>query len=82
MYVGELCRYLVQAPMTREESLVKSSGRLRFAKGLGMSTNVWRKVRERFNLEVYEYYSSSEVRDRSLQCSGLIIIGNCAAREL
>ncbi len=60
LYVGELCRYLVQAPKNPAEERVLSNGRLRFARGLGMSEQIWRQVRDRFNIEVFEYFSASE----------------------
>lgn len=60
MYVGELCRYIVQAPKSAEETLVLERGHLKFAKGLGMNARIWEQLVERLNISVCEYYSASE----------------------
>ncbi|KAF9111445.1 hypothetical protein BGX27_004925 [Mortierella sp. AM989] len=56
-YIGELCRYLVNAP---EDPLDKSH-KVRLIFGNGLRPDVWRKFQERFGIEtVFEYYSMSE----------------------
>ena len=56
-YVGELCRYLMDAP----ESSRDRQHRVRKMIGNGMRPNIWNKFKQRFGVtEVLELYASSE----------------------
>jgi len=57
MYVGELCRFLVNSP----ESVGESGHSLRCAIGNGMRRDVWEAFQARFNLpDIVEFYGSTE----------------------
>ena len=57
VYIGELCRYLVNQPPSERER--KHKVRLIF--GNGLRPDVWRKVRVRFRIrDVLEFYGSTE----------------------
>lgn len=57
MYVGELCRFLVNSPISPDEA----GHVLRAAVGNGMSRDVWNKFQARFNLpDIIEFYGSTE----------------------
>ncbi|KAF9959725.1 hypothetical protein BGZ72_008972 [Mortierella alpina] len=56
-YIGELCRYLLNAP----ESPLDKRHKVRMAFGNGMRPDVWAKFQERFNIPtIFEYYAMSE----------------------
>lgn len=56
-YVGELCRYLMDAP----PSELEKGHRVKKMIGNGMRPNIWDKFKERFGVdEVLELYASSE----------------------
>ncbi|KAF9291744.1 hypothetical protein BGZ68_002463 [Mortierella alpina] len=56
-YIGELCRYLLNAP----ESPLDKRHKVRMAFGNGMRPDVWAKFQERFNIPtIVEYYAMSE----------------------
>lgn len=56
-YVGELCRYLMDAP----PSELEKGHRVKKMIGNGMRPNIWDKFKERFGIEeVLELYASSE----------------------
>ncbi|KAJ3562088.1 hypothetical protein NPX13_g8699 [Xylaria arbuscula] len=56
-YVGELCRYLVNAP----PSPLDRSHKVRMAWGNGMRPDVWERFRERFGIEcINELYGASD----------------------
>ncbi|KAI1351124.1 fatty-acyl-CoA synthase [Xylaria sp. FL0043] len=56
-YVGELCRYLVNAP----PSPLDRSHNVRMAWGNGMRPDVWERFRERFGIEcINELYGASD----------------------
>ncbi|KAG0312559.1 hypothetical protein BGZ99_009390 [Dissophora globulifera] len=56
-YIGELCRYLVNAP----PSPLDKAHKVRVAFGNGMRPDIWAKFQERFNIPtVFEYYTMSE----------------------
>ncbi|KAG0055229.1 hypothetical protein BGZ83_009284 [Gryganskiella cystojenkinii] len=56
-YIGELCRYLVNAP---EDPLDKEN-KVRLMFGNGLRPDIWRKFQERFGVEsVFESYTMSE----------------------
>jgi fatty-acyl-CoA synthase len=56
-YIGELCRYLVQAPPHPSET----THRLRLAIGNGLRPDVWEAFRDRFKIpQILEFYASTE----------------------
>ncbi|HEX4042274.1 MAG TPA: long-chain-acyl-CoA synthetase [Xanthobacteraceae bacterium] len=56
-YIGELCRYLVQAPPHPRER----AHRLRLACGNGLGTDIWRKFQSRFDVpRILEFYAATE----------------------
>jgi len=56
-YVGELCRYLIDAP----PSELEKGHRVKKMIGNGMRPNIWDKFKERFGIEeILELYASSE----------------------
>ena len=56
-YVGELCRYLMDAPVSN----LDHSHRVTKMIGNGMRPNIWGKFKERFGVvEILELYASSE----------------------
>ncbi|KXJ93774.1 fatty-acyl-CoA synthase, partial [Microdochium bolleyi] len=56
-YVGELCRYLVNAP----PNPLERDHKVRMAWGNGMRPDVWEKFRERFGIEVInELYAATD----------------------
>jgi len=56
-YIGELCRYLVNAP---EDPLDKDN-KVRLMFGNGLRPDIWRKFQERFGVKtVFEAYTMSE----------------------
>lgn len=56
-YIGELCRYLLNAP----ESPQEHTHRIRAVCGNGLSAAVWREFQERFAIpRVLEFYASTE----------------------
>ena len=56
-YVGELCRYLMDAP----PSDIEKKHRVKKMIGNGMRPNIWSKFKERFGVEeILELYASSE----------------------
>ena len=56
-YVGELCRYLIDAPTTELDRAHRVTKMI----GNGMRPNIWGKFKERFGVqEVLELYASSE----------------------
>ncbi|KAG0367771.1 hypothetical protein BC939DRAFT_26967 [Gamsiella multidivaricata] len=56
-YIGELCRYLLNAP----ESPLDKANKVRMIFGNGLRPDVWRKFQERFDIPtVFEFYTMSE----------------------
>ena len=56
-YIGELCRYLVNAPPHRLER----AHQLRLACGNGLAGDVWDRVRDRFAIpRILEFYAATE----------------------
>jgi fatty-acyl-CoA synthase len=56
-YIGELCRYLVNAPPSPEER----GHHLRLACGNGLRADMWTKFEERFAIpQIIEFYAASE----------------------
>jgi fatty-acyl-CoA synthase len=57
VYIGELCRYLVNHPAHEDETRHK----IRLAFGNGLSGDVWRQMRIRFRIpQILEFYGSTE----------------------
>jgi len=56
-YIGELCRYLVNAPPHPRDR----AHRLRLAAGNGMRADVWEKFQSRFGIpKILEFYAATE----------------------
>lgn len=56
-YIGELCRYLLQAPA----STLETQHRLRLACGNGLRGDVWEAFQQRFGIpRILEFYASTE----------------------
>jgi fatty-acyl-CoA synthase len=56
-YIGELCRYLVQAPPSSREA----RHHLRLACGNGLNRDVWSAFKARFQIpQILEFYASTE----------------------
>ncbi len=67
-YIGELCRYLVNAP--RQE--IETSHALRIACGNGLRPEVWETFQSRFKIpRILEYYASTEGNFSLYNCEGL-----------
>ncbi|OBT41559.1 hypothetical protein VE00_09146 [Pseudogymnoascus sp. WSF 3629] len=61
LYIGEMLRYLVQAPPDPKFPDEKKMHNVDLAFGLGLAPTVWRQFRERFGVPwIVEYYSASE----------------------
>jgi fatty-acyl-CoA synthase len=57
VYIGELCRYLVNAPEHPDETRHK----IRLAFGNGLRPDVWPELKRRFRIpEILEFYGSTE----------------------
>jgi fatty-acyl-CoA synthase len=56
-YIGELCRYLMHAEISPDES----QHRIRLACGNGMAAEVWNPFKERFHIpQILEFYAATE----------------------
>ncbi len=56
-YIGELCRYLVNAPRHPRER----AHRLRLCAGNGLRADIWEKFQQRFDIpKVLEFYAATE----------------------
>ena len=66
-YIGELCRYLLNAPARADES----RHALRLACGNGLRGEVWLPFQERFRIpQILEYYASTEGNFSLYNCEG------------
>jgi len=66
-YIGELCRYLVNAPVQPDEA----EHQLRIACGNGLRPEVWEPFRTRFKIpRILEYYASTEGNFSLYNCEG------------
>jgi fatty-acyl-CoA synthase len=66
-YIGELCRYLVNAPPQEGES----DHSLRIACGNGLRPEVWENFQERFKIpRILEYYAATEGNFSLYNCEG------------
>jgi fatty-acyl-CoA synthase len=67
-YIGELCRYLVNAP----SQPIEARHRLRLCCGNGLRPDIWVRFKERFRIpQILEYYASTE---------GTVSLYNCEER--
>jgi len=67
-YIGELCRYLVNAPHQELET----AHALRIACGNGLRPEVWESFQNRFKIpRILEYYASTEGNFSLYNCEGL-----------
>lgn len=56
-YVGEICRYLLQTPVSKYEHMHC----VKVAYGNGLRPDIWQKFRKRFNIEIIgEFYAATE----------------------
>jgi fatty-acyl-CoA synthase len=68
-YIGELCRYLLNAPPQREEC----AHALRLACGNGLSADVWPEFQRRFRVpQILEYYAATEGNFSLYNCEGRV----------
>jgi fatty-acyl-CoA synthase len=68
-YIGELCRYLVNAPPDAQET----SHALRLACGNGLRGEVWEPLQRRFRIpRILEYYASTEGNFSLYNCEGRV----------
>jgi len=66
-YIGELCRYLVNAPHQE----VETAHSLRMACGNGLRPEVWETFQNRFKIpRILEYYASTEGNFSLYNCEG------------
>src|SRR5579862_2616041 len=66
-YIGELCRYLLQAPPRPEEA----QHALRLACGNGLRADVWLPFQARFRVpQILEYYAATEGNFSLYNCEG------------
>jgi fatty-acyl-CoA synthase len=66
-YIGELCRYLVNAP----RQSIETQHRLRIACGNGLRPEVWVPFQTRFKIpRILEYYASTEGNFSLYNCEG------------
>jgi fatty-acyl-CoA synthase len=56
IYVGEICRYLVNQPPSEFDK--KHS--IKVAIGNGLRSNVWQQFYDRFGIRALEFYAASE----------------------
>ena len=67
-YIGELCRYLVNAPHQE----IETAHWLRIACGNGLRPEVWQVFQNRFRIpRILEYYASTEGNFSLYNCEGL-----------
>jgi fatty-acyl-CoA synthase len=68
-YIGELCRYLLNAPHDAEET----AHELRLACGNGLRGEVWEPFQRRFRIpRILEYYASTEGNFSLYNCEGRV----------
>ncbi len=66
-YIGELCRYLVNAPHQE----IETAHELRIACGNGLRPEVWEPFQNRFKIpRILEYYASTEGNFSLYNCEG------------
>lgn len=68
-YIGELCRYLANAPPHPKEKM----HRIRLCCGNGLRPDVWVKFQERFGIaEIREFYAATEGNAILFNCDGTV----------
>ena len=68
-YIGELCRYLVNAPPRQRET----GHRLRLCCGNGLRADVWETFQRRFHIpRILEFYASTEGNVSLYNCTGRV----------
>ena len=68
-YIGELCRYLLNAPHDPQET----RHQLRLACGNGLRGDVWERFQHRFRIpQILEYYASTEGNFSLYNCEGRV----------
>jgi fatty-acyl-CoA synthase len=68
-YIGELCRYLLNAPHDSHET----GHQLRLACGNGLRPEVWEPFKSRFRIpQILEYYASTEGNFSLYNCEGRV----------
>ena len=68
-YIGELCRYLTNAPVVAEET----EHSIRIALGNGMQGDIWEKFQKRFEIKrIVEFYAASEANVGLVNLSGKV----------
>jgi fatty-acyl-CoA synthase len=66
-YIGELCRYLLNAP----QQAVETAHSLRLACGNGLRPEIWEQFQSRFRIpRILEYYASTEGNFSLYNCEG------------
>ena len=66
-YIGELCRYLINAP----HQAIETGTSLRIACGNGLRPEVWEPFQNRFKIpRILEYYASTEGNFSLYNCEG------------
>lgn len=72
VYVGELCRYLMNAPASPEDRL----HRVTRALGNGLGAEIWEPFQRRFGLErMHEFYAATEGNAETANLFG--VVGSC-----
>ena len=60
-YIGELCRYLVAAPISTSDAVLRNNGGIRYAYGNGLRSDVWLAFQNRYNVGlIVEFYAATE----------------------
>ena len=68
-YIGELCRYLADAPPCDEEI----TNKVRLALGNGLRADIWEKFKTRFQIgKIVEFYSSTEGNTGLINAKGKV----------
>jgi len=80
LYIGELCRYLVNAPPCADER----DNTIRIAVGNGMSADVWERFAQRFDIPaIREFYGATEAPGAIINFSGKVgSVGRMPLRRL
>lgn len=72
-YIGELCRYLLNAPVNEE---LESQLRIDYAFGNGMVADIWSKFQKRYNVQhIVEFYGATEGNCNLF--NGCDVVGSC-----
>lgn len=59
-YIGEICRYLLQADDLARRKAPAPPNNVRIALGNGLAPDIWREFQERYRVEIGEMYGSTE----------------------